>query len=116
VADVDEKDVAQALKSEHHELHEFIATRVSYRQFMWTVGVLSTIGAATFVYHSSLSAHQGSYDALNAFATRFSALEVTSLRNREDLKEVNRETHEITGKLDRVIGSLEAERRKRANE
>lgn len=99
------------LREEHRKLYEFIGTRVSYRQFLWTVGVLSTVAAAVFGYHSSLSAHQGSSDALNAFATRFSALEVTTLRNREDLKEVNRETHEITGKLDRLIGSLEPERR-----
>ena len=100
------------LREEHRKIYEFVGTRVSYRQFLWTVGVLSTVAAAVFGYHSSLSAHQGSSDALNAFATRFSALEVTTLRNREDLKEVNRETKAITSKLDRVIGSLETERRR----
>lgn len=112
MADVDPKDVASVLAAEHRDLHDFVATRVSYRQFMWTVSILSTIGAATFLYHSGLAAHAGSTEALNTFATRFSALEVTSLRNREDLRELSGETKQINSKLDQVIGSLDAEHRR----
>lgn len=84
---------------DHEQLLDAIQTRVSYRQFLMTVGALFTLLGGGFVYHATQKWHEAGGEVVVRAAR-------DADHNRHAVEELRQSSRRIESKVDQVVGAL----------